>query len=118
MITIIHYPKCSTCQKAIKFLKENNIDFKERDIVLDNPNKKEIKEFLLKNNEINKYFNTSGILYRELNLKDKIKTMSEEEKINILSSNGKLIKRPLLILDDNILIGFKVKEWEKALDIN
>ncbi len=109
----IEYPKCSTCQKAKKYLEENKIKFIDRHIVENNPIKEEIKEWVSKYNlDIAKMFNTSGIKYRELGLKEKLKTMSNAEKINILASDGMLIKRPLIIADDKVLIGFKIKEWE------
>lgn len=108
----IEYPKCSTCKKAKKFLIENNIDFIDRDIVKDTPTYEELNVWIKKSNlEIKKFFNTSGLKYKELNLKEKLLTMSDEEKIKLLASNGMLIKRPLLIDDNNILIGFKEEKW-------
>ena len=92
----INYPKCSTCKKAEKFLKENNIEFINRNIVEENPSAEELALWMEKSGlEPRKFFNTSGVLYREMNLKDKIKTMSKEEMIEILSTNGMLAKRPL-----------------------
>ncbi len=112
----LEYPKCSTCKRAKNFLLENNINFTSRHIVEDNPKEEEIASFLtLSKDDIKKFFNTSGILYRQLNLKEKLKEMSTLEKIEILSTNGMLIKRPLLVGADFILIGFKEKEWTEKL---
>lgn len=109
----IEYPKCSTCKKAKTFLKNNNIEFNERNIVEDVPTFEELKSWInMSNMPINKFFNTSGILYREQGLSKKLPYMSDEEKIKLLSSNGMLIKRPLLILENKVLIGFKESEWE------
>ncbi|MGN1338634.1 MAG: Spx/MgsR family RNA polymerase-binding regulatory protein [Candidatus Coprovivens sp.] len=113
---LIEYPKCSTCKKAKKFLLDNNVEFTTRDIVLDKLNEEEIDKFIkLSKKDVNKFFNTSGIKYRELNLKEKIKNITYEEKIKILSSDGMLIKRPLLIKDDTVLIGFKENEWKENI---
>ena len=113
---ILYYPKCSTCKKALKFLKDNNISCIERDIVKNNPKKEELKKWIKKSGkDIKKFFNTSGMKYRELNLKEKLKDMTDEEKINILSADGMLVKRPLLIMDNKILIGFKEKEWKEII---
>nr|WP_307774463.1 arsenate reductase family protein [uncultured Cetobacterium sp.] len=110
----LNYPKCSTCVKAKKWLEENNIDFESRHIVENNPTKEELKEYLKKSGQpIKKFFNTSGILYREMKLKDKVAEGNEDELLEILSTNGMLVKRPLLISDENVLIGFKENEWEK-----
>lgn len=113
---ILYYPKCSTCKKALKYLKDNNINYIERDIVKENPNKEELNKWIKQSNkDIKKFFNTSGIKYREMNLKEKLKEMTDEEKINILSKDGMLVKRPLLITDDKILIGFKESEWKEII---
>lgn len=113
---LIEYPKCSTCKKAKKFLLDNNVEFTTRDIVLDKLNEEEIDKFIkLSKKDVNKFFNTSGIKYRELNLKEKIKNITYEEKIKILSSDGMLIKRPLLIKDNTVLIGFKENEWKENI---
>ncbi len=110
----LNYPKCSTCVKAKKWLEENNIDFESRHIVENNHTKEELKEYLKKSGQpIKKFFNTSGILYREMKLKDKVAEGNEDELLEILSTNGMLVKRPLLISDENVLIGFKENEWEK-----
>ena len=113
---ILHYPKCSTCKRAIKFLKENNQKFKERDIVKENPNEEELKKWIkMSQKDIKKFFNTSGMKYRELNLKEKLKNMSDDEKIKVLASDGMLVKRPLLITKNEILIGFKEADWKKII---
>lgn len=113
---ILHYPKCTTCKKAIKYLKDNNIKFTERDIVKDNPKQEELKKWIRQSGiDIKKFFNTSGMKYREMNLKERLKQLTDEEKIKILSKDGMLVKRPLLITEDKILVGFKEKEWEELL---
>lgn len=112
----IYYPKCSTCKKALNFLNENNIKYDKRDIKENNPSYEEIKNWLNKYQiDVNKLFNTSGNIYRELNLKDKLSYMSLDEKIKELSKNGMLVKRPIIITDDNIIIGFKEKEYQEKL---
>ncbi len=106
------YPKCSTCKKAEDFLKEKNIPYTYRDIKIENPTKEELKSFFEKSNlDIKKFFNTSGLVYKSLNLKEKLDTMSLDEKLELLATDGMLVKRPLLILDDKVLVGFKVAEW-------
>ena len=111
----IEYPKCSTCKKAKKWLEENNIEFVDRNIVQDTPTVKELTEWVQRGGyELKKWFNTSGLKYKELNLKDKLLTMTDKEKIELLASDGMLIKRPLLISDKGIFIGFKEDIW-KAL---
>ncbi|MEG0424941.1 MAG: arsenate reductase family protein [Cetobacterium sp.] len=110
----VNYPKCSTCAKAKKWLEENGVDFDLRHIVENNPTKEELKKWItLSGQPIKKFFNTSGILYREMNLKEKVALNNEDELLDILSSNGMLVKRPLLIGKDSILIGFKEKEWDE-----
>lgn len=110
---LIEYPKCSTCQKAKKYLDSKNIKYNDRNIVVDKLNKEELDKLIKKSQkDINKFFNTSGLKYRELKLKDKLPNMSYEEKLEILSTDGMLVKRPLIELDDTVLIGFKEKEWE------
>ena len=112
----INYPKCSTCKKAEKFLKENNIEFINRNIVEENPSAEELALWMEKSGlEPRKFFNTSGVLYREMNLKDKIKTMSKEEMIEILSTNGMLVKRPLLVMYDKVLVGFKEENYKEII---
>ena len=108
----ICYPKCSTCQKAKKFLNEHNIEFTERHIVEDNPSYDEIKEWYQKSElPLKKFFNTSGLLYKEMQLKDKLLAMSEEEQLQLLATNGMLVKRPIVIDGDTVLVGFKEAEW-------
>lgn len=110
----VNYPKCSTCTKAKKWLEENGVDFESRHIVENNPTKEELKKWItLSGQPIKKFFNTSGILYREMNLKEKVAQNNEDELLDILSTNGMLVKRPLLIGKDEVLIGFKEKEWEE-----
>ncbi len=109
----VWYPKCSTCQKAKKWLEANDISFEEQHIVEETPSKEELEKWIRQSGlEIKKFFNTSGLKYKELNLKEKLPNMSDTEKIELLASNGMLIKRPLLINDKVILVGFKEKEWE------
>lgn len=102
------YSKCSTCKKARDFLKEHNISFQERDIKENRPSRKELEAWtLLSGKSPRKFFNTSGLLYKSMNLKDKLDSMSREEQLELLSSDGMLVKRPLLITDDKVYIGFK-----------
>lgn len=110
----IAYPKCSTCQKAKKFLDENGIKYIEKHIVTETPTYEELKEIIrLSGLPVSKFFNTSGMLYRSMNLKEELKHCEDEEKIRLLSSNGMLIKRPILIYkSDKIFVGFKKEEWE------
>lgn len=110
---LIEYPKCSTCQRAKKYLDLKNIDYDVRNIVEDKLNKKELDLLIKKSQKnINKFFNTSGLKYRELKLSSKLLNMTYEEKLEILSTDGMLVKRPLLELENTVLIGFKEKEWE------
>ncbi|BFK80137.1 arsenate reductase family protein [Clostridium baratii] len=112
----VEYPKCTTCKRAKKWLEQNDVDFIDRDIKLDNPTKEELKLWLDKSGlEIKKFFNTSGVLYREQGMKDKIKTLSEDELLDILASDGMMVKRPLIIGEDKVLVGFKEPEWESNL---
>ena len=115
-IVFFCYPKCSTCQKAKKWLQENSVEFIERDIVKDNPSEAELKKFFKKSKkELKKFFNTSGILYREMELKDKLPTMTEEEMLKLLATDGKLVKRPMIVTKDVVLNGFKEEEWKELL---
>ncbi len=112
----VYYPKCSTCKKAKKWLEENNIEFEERNIIEDNPTYEELKEWYEKSGfTLNRFFNTSGMKYRELKLKDKRPGMSEDEQLKLLATDGMLVKRPVIVSDSVILTGFKVKEWEENL---
>ena len=112
----IEYPKCSTCKNAKKYLEEKKIEFIDRDITKQTPTVEELTKWISKYQiDIKRLFNTSGLVYKDLQLKDKLNDMTEEEKIKLLSSNGMLIKRPLLISDEEIKIGFKIKEWDNLL---
>ena len=113
MNLFIHYPKCSTCQKAKKWLENNNISFAERNIIEETPTSQELKEWIERSGKkVKRFFNTSGLKYKELNLKEKLNEMTLEEKIKLLASDGMLIKRPLLVTDKEIYIGFKENEWK------
>ena len=113
----LEYPKCSTCRKAKAWLDEHQIPYTDRHIVEENPAVEELKAWhQMSGLPLKKFFNTSGMLYKELNLKDKLPAMSEEEQYALLASNGMLVKRPLLIDGEKVLIGFKEKEWEALLD--
>ena len=110
----ICYSRCSTCKKAKKWLDEKNISYTTRDIKEDNPSEEELGEWIGRSGlPIKRFFNTSGIKYRELKLKDRLETMEDEEKIKLLSTDGMLVKRPIFITDDLVLVGFKETEWEK-----
>lgn len=112
----IEYPKCSTCQKAKKWLEENHIAHEERHIAEDNPSYDELKEWYLKSGlPLKKFFNTSGLLYKEMKLKDKLPDMSEEEQLRLLASNGMLVKRPLVVEGETVLTGFREAEWAARL---
>ena len=111
---VLVYRKCSTCQKALKWLEDNHIEFEERAIKEENPTYEELKEWYGKSGlPLKKFFNTSGLLYKELKLKDKLPTMSEEEQLRLLATDGMLVKRPLVVGDDYVLTGFKEAEWER-----
>lgn len=106
------YPKCSTCQKAKKWLEEQNINYMERNIAENNPSYEELKEWHAKSGlQLKRFFNTSGLLYKEMKLKDKLPTMSEDEQLKLLAANGMLVKRPLLIDENTVFVGFKEAEW-------
>lgn len=116
MILFLEYPKCSTCKRAKVWLEENNVEFQDRHIILENPKAEELKLWIEKSGlEIKKFFNTSGLKYKELGLKDKLEAMSLEEKISLLASDGMLVKRPLVVGEDFVLVGFKEKEWLEKL---
>ena len=107
------YPKCTTCQKARAWLSSHKIKFEDRNIVEDNPSKQELKKWIKESGlDIKRWFNTSGLKYKELNLKDKLPAMSDEDKINLLSTDGMLVKRPIIITDKGITTGFKEEEWK------
>lgn len=110
------YPKCSTCKKAVQFLEDKKISFELKNIKEEVPTFPEIKSWIEKYSfPVKKLFNTSGLVYKELNLKEKLDDYSLEEQIELLSKNGMLIKRPICLLEDNILIGFKEREWIELL---
>ena len=116
MIKFICYPQCTTCQRAKKWLDDNKIEYELRDIKLDNPTLEELAEWYNKSGlPIKKFFNTSGLLYKLLDLKNKLPKMSEEEMLKLLATDGMLVKRPLLIGDNFVLVGFKEIEWQKTL---
>lgn len=112
----LQYPKCTTCRKAKKFLDENHVAYEERHIKEANPSVEELKQWYEKSGlPLKRFFNTSGMIYRDMQLKDKLPNMSEEEQLQLLATDGMLVKRPLLIGDDFVLVGFKEAEWEKRL---
>lgn len=114
MVLVLHYPKCSTCKRAIQWLKENQIDYQERNIVEQNPTQQELTEWYHKSGlPLKRFFNSSGNLYKEQNLKDKLPQMSEQEQLALLATNGMLVKRPLVIGEDFVLTGFKEADWER-----
>ena len=116
MIKFICYPKCTTCQRAKKWLDDNKIEYELRDIKLDNPTLEELTEWYNKSGlPLKKFFNTSGLLYKSLDLKNKLPEMSEDEMLKLLATDGMLVKRPLLIGDDFVLVGFKDAEWEDKI---
>lgn len=115
----IEYPKCSTCKKAKKWLDNHNIAYTDRHIVEDNPTYDELKEWYIRSElPLKKFFNTSGMLYKEQKLKDRLPEMSEDEQLHLLAANGMLVKRPIVVTDDGILVGFKEAEWNKELLAN
>ena len=114
MIKFICYPKCTTCQRAKKWLDDNKIEYELRDIKLDNPTLEELTEWYKKSGlPLKRFFNTSGLLYKSLDLKNKLPEMTEDEMLKLLATDGMLVKRPLLIGDDFVLVGFKEVEWKK-----
>ena len=116
MIKFICYPKCTTCQRAKKWLDDNALEYTLRDINLENPTKNELAEWYKKSAlPLRKFFNTSGLLYKSLDLKNKLPAMSEDEMLALLSTDGMLVKRPILVTDTAVLVGFKEDEWAKAL---
>lgn len=113
---VLVYRKCSTCQKALKWLEEHDVAYEERPIVEENPTYEELKEWLAKSElPLKKFFNTSGLMYKDMGLKDKLKEMSEEEQLRLLATNGMLVKRPLVVGEDFVLNGFREKEWEEKI---
>ncbi|AMK15949.1 arsenate reductase family protein [Methanobrevibacter olleyae] len=112
----IYYPRCSTCRKAKKWLDENGFEYKKQDIVEDNPNYNQLKALYEKSGlPLKRFFNTSGKIYREMELKDKLAEMNEEEQLNLLATDGMLVKRPIIETESIVLTGFRQKEWEEKL---
>lgn len=110
---LIWYPKCTTCQKAKKWLDDNGINVETRHIKEEKPSYDELKEWYEKSGlPLKKFFNTSGLLYKSMQLKDKLPTMSDDEQLKLLASDGMLVKRPIIIKEDTVLTGFREKEWE------
>lgn len=115
-VEFIWYPKCSTCQKAKKWLDENGIEYTLRDIKTEKPLYEELKKWYHEGDlELKRYFNTSGLLYKEMELKNKLPSMTEEEQIRLLATDGMLVKRPIVVSDKFVLTGFKEKEWEEKM---
>ena len=113
-VLFLEYPKCSTCKKAKKWLEDNSVEFADRHIKEENPTAEELTEWHKKSGlPLKKFFNTSGVLYKELKLKDKLPEMSEQEQLELLATDGMLVKRPLIIGENFVLVGFKEAEWEK-----
>lgn len=116
MVKFICYPRCTTCQKAKKWLDDNGVEYELRDIKLDNPTLEELREWYgMSGLPLKKFFNTSGLLYKSLDLKNKLSAMSDDEMLTLLSSDGMLVKRPLLISGQTVLVGFKEAVWSEAL---
>jgi len=112
----VNYPKCSTCRKAKKWLEEHDFEFESKHIVEDNPTAEELREWWqISELPLKRFFNTSGMKYREMKLKDKLPDMSEDEQLDLLATDGMLVKRPILVDEDTVLVGFRVKEWEEKL---
>ena len=113
---VLVYRKCSTCIKALRWLDANGVEYVERAIVEENPTYEELKEWYGKSGmPLKKFFNTSGVLYKEMQLKDKLPTMNEEEQLRLLATDGKLVKRPLVVGEDFVLTGFKEAEWNEKM---
>lgn len=116
MNLFVCYPKCSTCKKAENWLKENEISYELRNIKENRPSKEELEAWHKRSGlELKKFFNTSGMLYREMQLKDKLPSMSDEEKLELLATDGMLVKRPILVTEDKVFVGFKEKEWQDVV---
>lgn len=112
----IYYPKCSTCKRALQFLNDHNIEVEYRDLMLENPNYDELKKWFKESGlPIKRMFNTSGFIYREMGLKDKLATMSEDDALHLLASTGRLVRRPLLIGDHGIFVGYIPELYETLL---
>lgn len=114
-VLFICYPKCTTCQKAEKWLNDNGIDFEKRDISLDNPKKEELQKWIpLSGEKTRKFFNTSGLIYKNERIKEKLDNMGDEDMIDMLSERGMLVKRPIVIAGNKVLVGFKEEKWKEA----
>ena len=117
-VLFVEYPKCSTCKKAKKWLQDHSVEFEDRHIVEENPTQEELKEWHKKSGlPLKRFFNTSGMLYREMGLKDRLPSMSEEEQYALLATDGMLVKRPILVSEDWVLVGFKETEWAEKVGI-
>ena len=117
MVLFVEYPKCTTCQKAKKWLDENGVEYTDRHIKEENPTFEELKKWHEESGlPLRKFFNTSGLLYKSMELKDKLPNMNEEEQLKLLATDGMLVKRPLLITDNAVIPGFREKEWEQAIN--
>lgn len=115
-VLFVEYPKCSTCKRAKKWLEEKKVEFLDRDIKEENPTEEELKEWYKKSGlPLKRFFNTSGMIYRDMNLKEKLPDMTEEEQIKLLASDGMLVKRPIIVTENQILVGFKEKDWEETI---
>lgn len=118
VMLVVCYPRCGTCKKAVKWLEDNSIEYTYRDIKLDNPSEEELRKWhAISGLPLRRFFNTSGLLYKEMKLKDKLPEMSEDEMFSLLASDGLLVKRPIAVADDKVLVGFKEAEWEASLKI-
>lgn len=112
----VHYPKCTTCRRAKKWLDEHQIAYEARDIKEQNPSLEELTQWYQKSGlPLKKFFNTSGMLYKEMKLKEKLPEMSEDEQLTLLASDGMLVKRPIVVTEDQVLVGFKEAQWEEIL---
>lgn len=112
----VHYPKCTTCKKAEKWLKDKGVEYTARHIKEENPSYEELKQWHETSGlDIKRFFNTSGMIYREMNLKDRLPSMSLDEKLQLLATDGMLVKRPILVVGDKVVTGFREAEWEKML---
>lgn len=110
------YPRCSTCRKAQKWLDDNSVGYEFRDIKISNPDREELKEWhAVSGLPLRRFFNTSGMLYRELGLKDKLPGMTEDEMLDLLATDGLLVKRPIAVMDGKVLVGFREEEWQQEL---
>ncbi len=118
MVLFLEYPKCSTCKKAKKWLEEHQVEYTDRHIIEENPTEDELREWFGRSGlPMKRFFNTSGMKYRELQLKERLPGMTEEEQIALLATDGMLVKRPLLVLENRVIPGFKEKEWMEGLGL-